>query len=127
MQENWKPVIGYEKHYEVSDLGNIRTIARVVKRVCETHTNTQNVVSRLRKLQVCESGYVRVSLCKNGKVKFFYVHTLVLGSFVGPKPDGYDCDHKDKDRSNNNLSNLRYLIIKKNRGIKGNKHALKNK
>lgn len=125
--EKWKSIFGYENEYEISDLGRVRTIERCVNRVYDGYKNKHTIKSKIRKLSKHSSGYIRVSLCKNGKVKYFYVHVLVLRAFKGIKPKGFDCDHIDRDRTNNKLSNLRYLDVKKNRGIIGNKHALKQK
>ena len=64
-------------------------------------------------------------MCKNGIRKYYYVHSLVALAFLGEKPHRHDVDHIDKDRKNNNLTNLRYLSYKQNRGIMNNKHAKK--
>ena len=49
-------------------------------------------------------GYLSVKI--NGKA--YYVHRLVLEAFVGPCPEGFECDHLDRNRRNNTLTNLRY-------------------
>lgn len=41
--------------------------------------------------------------------KNHYIHRLVLETFVGPPPDGCECDHIDRDPSNNKLENLRWV------------------
>ena len=50
-------------------------------------------------------GYLRVQV--NGKR--YCVHRLVLEAFVGPCPKGFECDHSDRDRRNNALTNLRWV------------------
>ncbi len=97
--EEWRPVVGYEGLYEVSDLGRIKSIN-----------------NRLRKLGPkilkgsINHGYRHVALCKNGTVKTPGVHSLVLQAFVGPrdatKAEG--CRHLDGNPLNNVLSNLRW-------------------
>lgn len=51
-------------------------------------------------------GYRRVSLCRYGIRKHFLVHHLVLLAFVGPRPEGTECCHRDGNHSNNCLENL---------------------
>lgn len=50
-------------------------------------------------------GYLRVKI--NGRP--YRVHRLVLEAFVGPCPEGFECDHSNRDRHNNALTNLRWL------------------
>lgn len=52
-----------------------------------------------------DTGYKVVHI--NGKR--YRVHRLVLETFVGPCPDGMECDHSDRNRRNNALTNLRWL------------------
>lgn len=52
------------------------------------------------------NGYKRVSLSSGGKVKKLYVHELVLMTFVGAKPAGYEARHLDGNRLNASLHNL---------------------
>lgn len=60
--------------------------------------------------QFCKQGYPVIFL-KNryGKKKRFFIHYLVASTFLGPKPKGLDTDHIDRDKTNNNLNNLRYV------------------
>lgn len=81
--------------YEVSNLGNVR-----------------NSVTGLQ-LKKCpdKDGYLLVGLKDEpfNKYKTYKVHQLVMMSFIGPCPEGYVVDHKDKVRSNNRLDNLSYI------------------
>lgn len=103
--ETWKPVVGYEGYYEVSDHGNVRSVDRTVQR---SDGVVQRFKGHLRKPQVDEFGYLRISLRKDGKSHHFRVHRLVLEAFVGPCPEGTEACHGDGDRSNNRLENLRW-------------------
>lgn len=104
MEELWKPVVGFEGFYEVSDHGRVRSVDRLV----------MHWQGGLRKRKGCllkaspmpGIGYPRVSLGGDQINKF--VHTLVLEAFVGPRPDGHDACHADGTRTNNHLSNLRW-------------------
>ena len=98
-QENWRPVIGYESKYEVSDLGRVRRV------------NTGRV------LKLYESkGYMFVCLCSGGVMKNKYVHRLVAEAFI-ERPDGlYEINHKDENKSNNRVENLEWCDHKYNMG-----------
>ena len=55
-------------------------------------------------------GYITVSLSKGKKTKTTYIHALVMEHFGSPKPEGeFEIDHIDKTKTNNNISNLRWL------------------
>lgn len=70
--------------------------------------------------RIREPRYLRVTLPVAAQrlrgTKTAAVHNLVLETFVGPKPEGYDADHIDSTKTNNRLDNLRYLPEKINRG-----------
>jgi hypothetical protein len=90
----WRPVVGYEGHYEVSDAGRVRSLKR--GRVA------------LLKYRVSTKGYPFVQLYLNGKQITRYVHALVAEAFNGPRPDGLEVRHLDGDNTNNVPSNLTY-------------------
>jgi hypothetical protein len=50
----------------------------------------------------------------SGKGKDFYVHILVLEAFVSPRPPGMETCHRNGDRKDNRLSNLRWCTHKEN-------------
>lgn len=96
--EEWKNVIGYEGLYEVSNIGNVRNVRR----------NT------LLKLSKDHYGYIQVGLSKNGISIVFKVHRLVAQAFI-PNPDNLpQVNHKDEDRTNNNVTNLERCTAKYN-------------
>lgn len=107
--EQWKSIKANE-NYEVSDLGRVRHHYKNGKvRVLSPMTNGQN-----------ENDYVFIVI--DGKK--YYIHHLVLETFVGEKPLGYECDHINSDKQNNTLSNLQYLTRAENRSHKGSKHGM---
>lgn len=55
---------------------------------------------------------ILVNGVKKGKKK--YVHVLVAEAFIGECPEGYQVDHVDGDKSNNDLSNLEYVSKREN-------------
>jgi hypothetical protein len=73
----------------------------------------QGVVgNKWRKLsaRTSKNGYINVVLCRGAgqKIQPTAVHRLVLEAFVGMCPEGMECCHRDGNRSNNSLSNLRW-------------------
>lgn len=132
MSEEWRPVVGFEGFYEVSDLGRVRSVARSVP----CYGGTRNIKSRVLKGSPERDGYLMVSLSKgNGSKQHSHkIHRLVLEAFVGPMPDGMESLHGDGDPANCLLSNLRYGTPvdnwqdrrKHGRGIDGdrNPHAI---
>lgn len=108
MDEIWKPVVGYEGLYEVSNLGRVRSVDRYV-RFGRWGDNGQ---TRLRKSQLIspkiDEGYYRVNLNKDGHQKMFKVHRLVAMAFI-PNPDNLPVvNHKDENRLNNCVNNLEW-------------------
>jgi hypothetical protein len=101
--ETWKPVVGYEGSYEVSDQGRVRSLDRFVITRGGVRKRTKGKTLRT---SVMNTGYLQVSL---GRAKTVTVHRLVLEAFVGPAPEGSEaCHYPDPDRSNSALSNLRW-------------------
>lgn len=96
MTEVWKSIAGVEGDYEVSSLGNVRSL--------------KYGKERLLKLYEVTKGYLAVDLCKNGMAfrKSVKVHVLVAESFLGIRPEGLVIRHLDGDNTNNDVTNLEY-------------------
>ncbi|MFT8392372.1 MAG: NUMOD4 domain-containing protein [Liquorilactobacillus ghanensis] len=104
MQEIWKDIKGYEGLYQVSSFGNVKSLQRVVIRKNGVSQIVREKV--LKKLNV--SGYLQVTLSKNGVHHKEYIHRLVAETFIS-NPDGLlEINHKDEIKSNNNLKNLEF-------------------
>lgn len=104
--ENWKPVPGYEGHYEVSDHGRVRSVSRFVDRVRLGQHQKVFYPSIIRKPTVDAAGYGNLSLTINRRAEHNRVHVLVLLAFVGPRPAGHHGCHRDGNAANNRLDNL---------------------
>lgn len=105
--ETWRPVVGFEGYYEVSDLGRVRSTDRMVT---NPHKNgLRRVRGRvLRAKPTKPTDYPMVSLWREGVQHSRRVHKLVAEAFLGPCPPGLEVCHKDDDKHRNQLSNLRY-------------------
>lgn len=98
--ERWRPVLGYEGLYEVSDRGNVRSLTR---RLSNGRLWRGRPVALIRR---AKSGHMFVNL--NMPRKFRAVHALVLEAFVGPRPAGMHGLHWNDVPNDNRLENLRW-------------------
>lgn len=102
--ERWRPIPGWEGLYEVSDLGRVRSVDRVIV--------TDAGVEKRLQARILKSGMNRrhrhVALCRGDGGRSFRVHRLVMEAFVGDLPEGMEVRHLDDDPDNNRLSNLVY-------------------
>ena len=94
IKEYWKPVVGYEGLYMVSNWGRVKSIKFGKERILKPVTNS--------------SGYLLVGLYKNNIEKKYSVHRLVAEAFI---PNPYNLpqvNHKDENKQNNVVSNLEW-------------------
>src|SRR5580704_2133130 len=110
MNETWKPVVGLEGLYEVSDKGKVKSLSRIVK-----HSSGGEKRLRQRILKTDKAGrYAQCNLRKEGMTFTMKVHWLVMEAFVGPRPDGMETRHLDGDYQNPQLNNLIYGTASQN-------------
>jgi NUMOD4 motif-containing protein/HNH endonuclease len=103
--ERWLPVVGWIGHYEVSDLGRVRSLDRVL---IDRLGRVRKYSGRVLRQTANRSDYRRVSLKAHGVRRESLVHHLVLNAFVGPMPPGQMGCHGNGTPSDNRLSNLRW-------------------
>ena len=95
--EIWKDVKGYEGLYQVSNLGRVKSL-----------NYRRSGKERLLSLAHDKDGYLYVCFRKNGKQKLHKVHRLVAQAFI-PNPDNLpQVNHKDENKTNNNVKNLEW-------------------
>ena len=92
--EEWRPIPGFEGHYEASSLGRVRSLKRGAPYVL-AQTRSGN-------------GYLVAMISMGGKYRPYGIHRLVCMAFYGSPPDGAHACHHDGDRTNNVVSNLRW-------------------
>ena len=111
MEEVWKDVVGYEGYYEVSNLGNVRAVDRIITRI--DGVSYKKCRKSMAKV-LNDDGYPTVKLSKNGKSTRIAVHRLVAMAFV-PNPDELpEVNHIDFDRTNVKADNLEWVSHKDN-------------
>ena len=118
INEIWKPVLGYEGLYEVSNYGRVKSVGRVFS--VESETQCTNYFTnriwkeKFRKLTIDRYGYLFVILHKTGKRKKHLVSRLVWSAFNGPIPAGMQINHINEDKTDNRLENLNLMTPKEN-------------
>lgn len=113
--EEWRDIPGYEGFYQVSNLGNIKSLpgyrgkskrcfhkGKILKKRLDTH------------------GYFKVNLSVCSEKKTFSVHKLVCMAFLNHTPRGYELvvNHKDLNKQNNNIQNLELVSQRENSNMK---------
>lgn len=106
MKEEWRAVVDYEGHYEVSNLGSVRSLDRVVL-TCNGFQKKIN--GRILKLRKGKDPYYSVVLSKGTKPYTVRVHRLVALMFVGNLKNKRCVDHIDNNKLNNRANNLRWV------------------
>ena len=97
MEEVWKDISGYEGLYQVSNLGNIKSL-----------NYRNNNVEKVLKTHIDTTGYYKVSLYKNKVRKTISVHQLVAQEFLDHHINGYETviNHVNGIKIDNNIYNL---------------------
>lgn len=110
IEEIWKPVVGFERLYEVSNLGRIKSLDRIVVSLSGEYIKKEAI----KKISSNNRGYHTVTLTKDGISKQYGVHRLVAEAFI-PNPNNLpEVDHIDRNPSNNIVDNLRWCTHKEN-------------
>jgi hypothetical protein len=105
-QETWKDIPGYEGMYQVSSLGRIKSLQRIIM---ERRTQKQRpITERILKQGKNIKGYYCFAISKEGKLKSICTHRIVAELFI-PNPLGLpEVNHKDEIKSNNRADNLEW-------------------
>lgn len=102
--ERWEDISGYEGLYRISNQGRVWRVDRGALVALQTEKlRTHN-----------RGGYIFVSLWRDGRRKNFKVHRLVVTSFAGRIPSGYEVNHIDGNKANNIISNLEVITRSQN-------------
>ncbi|WP_312432724.1 NUMOD4 domain-containing protein [Lacrimispora sp.] len=111
MKEEWRNIEGYEKSYQVSNLGRIKSLER---RVTCSNGREKSIKERILKPVDNQKGYLHVGLYADGFVKRYKVHRLVAGAFIDNPLCLAEVNHIDENKSNNQVNNLEWMTRKDN-------------
>jgi hypothetical protein len=105
MIEEWKPCVGYEDCYAISNLGRLARTA--------TYGRNPKPCWKIR-APALKKGYRTFHMCKDGIAKYRLAHILVWMTFKGPVPDGLEVNHMNGNRDDPALTNLELLTRPEN-------------
>ena len=115
MSETWIPVRGYEGLYEVSNLGQVRSLDHMVTQISTAGKPFERLVrGRLRKPVLAKEGYLSLILSNGSSRKLVRVHRLVAEAFLPKGSGNLEVNHIDGDKTNNAVENLEWVSRSEN-------------
>ena len=109
--EIFKDIIGFEGYYQISNLGNVKSLSRKIRFLHNISKKECVRISKERFLKTSIShGYYIVSL----NDKTFYLHRLIAIHFIDNFNNLPCINHKDSNRLNNCIDNLEWVTYKEN-------------
>jgi len=109
MIEVWKDIEGFENSYQISNLGNVKSLNRIVDiGNGKYYTQKEKIISCYGKI------YKQVNLYKNGKCYHRYIHILLAKNFILNKYNKEQVNHIDGNKLNNDLNNLEWVTKSEN-------------
>jgi hypothetical protein len=103
----WASVEAFEGCYEVSNLGEVRSLTRTITR--GDPPVEQEIQGQPRIAHINAFGYARLQLSREGEKTNVFVHVLVARAFVANPDDLPEVNHKDGDKLNCRAGNLEWV------------------
>lgn len=112
MEEIWKDVIGYEGYYKASNMGNIKSVDRLI--YCNRNKSNSLFKGKLKTGSEDKDGYLSYGLSKNGLTKRFRGSRLVAQAFI-PNPENKPyVNHINGIKTDNSVNNLEWVTQSEN-------------
>ena len=118
----FKDVKGYEKYYEISSEGIVRSKDRTQT---DPRGRTRTWKGKVLKPDIAQNGYYRVTFSIHKKKKQFYLHRLIATHFIDNPNNLPQVNHIDGNKLNNSINNLEWVTVQENT-IHAYKHGLIN-
>ncbi len=109
--EVWKDIKNYEGNYQVSDLGRVKSLARIVESRKGVFHNKKQIILKTFKNG---DGYLKYKLCINGKEKSVIAHRLVANEFLENPLNKPQVNHKNDIKDDNRVENLEWVTSSEN-------------
>ena len=108
-KELFAPVKGYEGFYEISNLGNVRSVARYANHSKDGYKRIIYGILLAPVKNKARGNYLHITLVgPESKRKTFRIHRLVAQAFLLNPNEYKEVNHKDFDPTNNNVDNLEW-------------------
>lgn len=134
MEEIWKDIKGYEGYYQVSNLGRVKRLDKIIKQRGRYGQLLDCFhKGRIKSTHIDKYGYTRVDLYKNSKCIVKQVHRLVAIAFIPNIENKPEVNHIDGNKQNNNINNLEWCTRTENErhayktGLKKSRYGKDNK
>lgn len=110
--EIWKPIIGYEGLYEVSNFGRIKSLPRVW--ICGNKKSKRSKPETISRIHHNKQKYLQVWLSKEGIAKIYRVHRLVAQAFIPNTENKETVNHINGIKDDNRIENLEWNTLREN-------------
>jgi len=112
-EEIWEKIIELNCYYEISNLGNVKSVSRVVKSSVQKN-GFRITKEKIKPSQDNGKGYKQLYVQINRKRILFYIHRLVAKYFIENPLNLPEVNHIDGNKSNNSFKNLEWVTRKEN-------------
>lgn len=115
MQEIWKDIKGYEDKYQISNLGRVKSKERYFNNNGGKQKVYEKILTQHRQYRKNDNEYLFVNFTIKHKTINKLVHRLVAQAFLEDYDENLQVNHKDGNKTNNNINNLEMMTGSENK------------